>query len=103
VSGLYLQMHGGLFRYRLCVPKNDETRVWCYTMLEAAGQYWQQAIEKLERQGPIKLQEEDQEMEEEKSRNAALMVQHQTRAAAVAKRNAQVCIVNLYPQTNCSH
>jgi hypothetical protein len=60
-------------------------------MLEAAGQHWQQAIEKLERQGPIKLQEEDQEMEEEKSRSAALMVQHQTRAAAVAKRNAQVC------------
>ncbi len=83
--------------------KNDGTRVWCYSMLEAAGQHWQQAIEKLERQGPIKLQEEHHEMEEEKSHDAALMVQHQTRAAAVAKRNAQVCVANLYSQTNCSH
>ncbi|CAK9210606.1 unnamed protein product [Sphagnum jensenii] len=73
----------------IATEEHDQSLKKKLAELMIQGQYWQQAIEKLERQGPIKLQEEDQEMEEEKSRNAALMVQHQTRAAAVAKRNAQ--------------
>jgi hypothetical protein len=73
----------------IATEEHDQSLKKKLAELMIQGQYWQQAIEKLERQGPIKLQEEDQEMEEEKSRSAALMVQHQTRAAAVAKRNAQ--------------